>query len=394
MKRQYIHKRKGLMTSLFLLFIIHSNIEASTTIASFFEEKDTIPVRDIESKKFIRFEKFDTINIPIFLTGNFAWSEQIKDENANKLEIKEIYPNVLYFNQFYDFQNEQYLGFNRKIIRPLKNEQPSQSPSDVIEIKSSIVPWKMEFYDSTGVFLNKYDIIENNPFSQRFYSSKICENCWNEEIGFADKSERGKAKENGQASIYGNFINCKATEGNIGFFYVQYTLNGYNVSGAWLWRKDAIRVFNSYGNVIFQNDSLDYDPWHLLVSSDGKHLVINFGGRENINNISDKSPAGISIIDIKSGVEIHREYSDSPFKVYSGSWQRGDYIKDDIVDLYSEIDDYAEETILFDLKNNLKYSRIFTEQERMTYMNYFYKNDSSNMFQYLIDNYDFQIQKL
>lgn len=365
---------------LFLLFCFVTLV--STTIG-----------QSLQDSVYIRTDQVGKHAVPIYLTGTFFWEEPGKHEHADKLSIREIYPGILYYKQWYDVEKKQHTGY--------KEGSGIFSPKYPIKYVPSVwgdpppprqrtVPWKYEFYDESGKLQHTFDIGKQWPYSEKNYPNIDCEYCFDGESGFGTKDQRAAFQKTGKAPMYRTIFTGGIAEGGNGYVYLLYELNAHTSLGPWIGNRQTLILLDSLGNEKFRLKDTDMDIWHVLITPDEKYVVLNIGVKENINNIFDKAPEGLVIIETQTGKEIYREYAENALGTYGWAWMRNGFIMSAIVYQYSQIPDYSEHMTIFDLSNKTYYKRIFTETERQEYLHtYVYKYGEANMFNHLLNAYQF-----
>jgi hypothetical protein len=255
------------------------------------------------------------------------------------------------------------------------------------------VPWKYEFYDESGKLRHTFDIGKQWPYSEKKYPNIDCEYCFDGESGFGTKDQRAVFQKTGKAPMYRTIFTSGIAEGGNGYVYLLYELNAHTSLGAWIGNRQTLILLDSLGNEKFRLKDTDMDIWHVLVTPDEKHVVLNIGVKENINNIFDKAPEGLVIFETQTGKEIYREYAENAFGTYGWAYKINTWVKTDITYHNIQDDNYLQHVILFDLENMVRYEKPFSKTDSKKWLEYNIKGGTKDI-DFLLSNFEFTSKKI
>lgn len=271
----------------------------------------------------------------------FGWAEPLKGTN-DKLMIVEIQPQVLVYLEWYDHKTRSYLRGDAK--------------------GTALVVTKLEFYGDDGVSVKTYDINKQSPYTLQKYPNIEHEHYYDGEIGFVDKEDRA-IEHSGRAGRYWTDVDLLPFPQN-NYVGLVYHLYGLGDQGGILFDKNTLRMFDHTGKLVFEVKDSYETIVGALVTPDGRYAVVNIGGEQDINNMSDKlSPEGFIVYEIVSGKEIYREYGENSNVSIENAYMVGDYVRINAVDQKRFDEDYRGKTILLDIDKRLMYRRDFKESE-------------------------------
>ena len=289
----------------------------------------------------------------VFTSFGFFWKEPGKTEHETALYIEELAHGVFCFTRWYDRNKKKF--------------------ADSGERGTDVVPNRLESYSDNGNLIYSFDIDKNNPYTRGKYPNIEHEFYYEAEVGFAPKEKRQQAEVNNRAAHYWTNIGVYETQGKCGYISVAYTLTGLNKNGAQLFEKTTLVVLDVKGNTIFELKNSPFVPWSILITKDKKYTVLNVGGSQNINDMSDKlSEDAVIFFDNTTKNEIYREYSAKNMRGFGGSIEVDKLICDENIDLELEHSDttYADTKVIYDINNRVRYSKKFTKKERRQCSNY------------------------
>ena len=318
---------------------------------------------------FIKRHKIDAFEVPIHLTGAFAWSsEQIqktiyKEGNRSPLLIKELYPGVLYYSKW------------------VQHHPSSKNRSRETD--------KLEYYDEKGQLLKTYAVDDNNPYFQKY--PDLVNHFYNAEGGMIATDDK-----NADRKIhFKNSTTSVHVDENTGFTQVKYTLYNSNKEGRVIDFITTFLVIDTLGNEVNRLADEELHINDTYVTPDGRFLALCTGGMENMNGSGEEMNGhqlyGIRIYDLAEMELIYKnkgKYSDG----VSGGWDSQNWVK---FRLKNDSDETNRGEFHFvNPSERVEYYRVFTYEEwgRVTRKaNTEWKH--KNLQQQVFKSFDFNVKK-
>ena len=318
---------------------------------------------------FIKRHKIDAFEVPIHLTGAFAWSsEQIqktiyKEGNRSPLLIKELYPGVLYYSKW------------------VQHHPSSKNRSRETD--------KLEYYDEKGQLLKTYAVDDNNPYLQKY--PDLVNHFYNAEGGMVATDDK-----NADRKIhFKNSTTSVHVDENTGFTQVKYTLYNSNKEGRVIDFITTFLVIDTLGNEVNRLADEELHINDTYVTPDGRFLALCTGGMEDMNGSGEEMNGhqlyGIRIYDLE-GMELIYEnigkYSDG----VSYGWDKKEMI---FFRLKNDTNEKNQGYIfLVDPLQRIEYKRLFTNKEWKIISSKAYKEWKHKSLQQQVFNFfDFNVKK-
>lgn len=289
-------------------------------------------------ENFIKTYKIDAFEVPIHLTGAFAWSSEKAQREIYKegyrppLYIRELYPGIIYYSKW------------------MQHNPESKNVSTEFD--------KLEYYDEHGNLLKTYDVDAQNPYLKKY--PDLVNNFYNAEGNVVDENSDPESKE----IHFRSSTNSVFVDENTGFTQIDYMLYNSNKHGNVINFITTFIVLDTLGNEI--NRLVDKELYinDTYVTPDGKFLALCTGGMVNINNFGDDMNGhrdmGILIYDLADMSLIYENggrYSDG----VSGGWDNSEWIR---FRLKNDSEEEIKGDIYFiDPVNKVEYKKTFSYTE-------------------------------
>ena len=316
---------------------------------------------------FIKRHKIDAFEVPIHLTGAFAWSsEQIqktiyKEGNRSPLLIKELYPGVLYYSKW------------------VQHHPSSKNRSRETD--------KLEYYDEKGQLLKTYAVDDNNPYLQKY--PDLVNHFYNAEGGMVATDDK-----NADRKIhFKNSTTSVHVDENTGFTQVKYTLYNSNEEGSVIDFITTFLVIDTLGNEVNRLADEELHINDTYVTPDGRFLALCTGGMEDMNGSGEEMNGhqlyGIRIYDLE-GMELI--YNKRKLKYINGvsGFEYGDKY------IYYRSNEGEDSNIYFgyyhfiDPYERVEYSRLFTiEEDNIIYESSLRKRNRREQANTILTSYSF-----
>lgn len=346
-------------------------------------------------KDFFHEEKVYNSWVRIALLEGTSWREPSKEEHQEALELTAIHDGVIVSERWYDRISNSLVDSIGEHDRFAEGNEKSDLNDERDNLRSGFVtiPAKLTFYGENGEKANVFDIVKNNHYLKELAPGKVvCYFCSELERGWASEKERREYLEKGEnASYYELLTEVIKIERSARFTAILYTTIALNKEKLRLGKEQTLIIFDKKGSVIGEVRKSKLGIWHVLVTRQGKYLVLNVGGEENINSFNEKSPDGIVIMEISSNSILYSEYSGNSNQTYGWAYLIEGFVKTDI--RRKEEEGYAQNVILFDLENRMRYEREFSNQEVNLWVEYNMNGGTSDI-DFLFSNFNFTKTKI
>ena len=255
------------------------------------------------------------------------------------LEIKEVYPGVVYFDKY--FEGEQY------------NEREQQ-----MYVIKKRVKGRIEFFDTNYVLLKIFDIDKNNPYLNAPTGITVKEHYSDAEgtyyIPFPERKNQGAPTQYHLRYIVEN----QGPFSKVIYWKDEVTANGGIIGNA-----STMIVLDAQGEEVFRHEHPAFCSMPV-VSPDGHYALYALLPVETTNNAGIKTQTdGFDIWDTQTKKLLHREMNSDPDMWIGTPHVRGDKNYLFIAYSYPNSDKLISKSYAFEFEEKILWWRIITQED-------------------------------